>query len=97
MIMIRSDIQVITRKESITILTKDNQMTFSPVGENIALFSTTELSMPMLDELEKSQAVEVESYTYSAGAGTVKINKKFGFTNEIFIDLLIDLIEKHNL
>lgn len=95
--MRRSDIQIIARKASIIILTKDNQITFSPAGEKIALFTTAEFTMPMLDELEKSQVLEVDSYTYSGECGTVKVNKKFGFTNEIFTDLLIDLIEKFNL
>ena len=95
--MKRSDIQVIARRSSITILTKDNQMTFSPVGNNIAMSCTAEITMLMLDELEKSKIIEVESYIYSEGFGAIKIYKKFGFTNEKFTDLLIDLIEKYNL
>ena len=95
--MRRLDIEVVVRGASITVLTKDNQTTFSPAGEKIALFSTAEFTMPMLDELESSKILEIESYTYSDDSGTVKINKKFGFTNEIFTDILIDLIEKHNL
>jgi hypothetical protein len=74
-------------------------MTFSPAGDSIAMFSTAGMTMPMLDELERSQVLEVDSCTHSEGseATVIKIKKKFGFTNEIFIDLLIDLIEKYNL
>ena len=93
----RTDIQIIKRRSSINILTENNLMNFSPSGESITMSSTAEITMPMLDELEKSKVIEVESYTYSDDFGTVKINKKFGFTNEIFIDILIDLIEKYNL
>lgn len=95
--MKRSDIQVIVRKSSISILTNENQFTFSPSGEYIAMFSTAEFTTPMLDELEKSKIIEVDSYSYSEEAGTIKMNQKFGFTNEKFTDLLIDLIEKHDL
>jgi hypothetical protein len=72
-------------------------MTFSPTGEKLALFTTTELTMPMLDELENSKIVEVEHYTYSGESGTVKCYKRFGFDNEKFINLLIYLIEKYEL
>ena len=97
--MIRPDISVIPRKASITILTKDNQMTFSPAaGENIYLFSTAQLTPRMFNELEKSKVVEVESCTYCSGNFVfVHIQKKFGFTNEILTDLLVDLIEKNGL
>lgn len=96
--MIRTDIEVIIRKASITILTKDNQITFSPASEQVALFSTAEFTTPMLDELEKSKIVEVEEYAYSKESNAmIKINKRFGFSNEKFTDILTYVIEKYNL
>lgn len=96
--MIRADINVITRQSSITILTKDNQITFSPVRNQIALFSTAEWGTTMLDDLEKSKIVEVESYEYSDGSNAMlKINPKLGFSNEKFTNLLIFIIEKNDL
>ena len=93
----RTDIEVVIRKSSITVLTGKNQMTFSPAGKNIALFTTANMTTQMLDELTKSQILEVESYTYSDDSGTLKINKMFGFENEKFIDILIYLVEKYDL
>jgi len=95
--MTRSDIQVITRRMSITILSKDNQMTFAPSGKAIAMFTTSLFTEAMVGELEKAKIVEVESCTYIGECGTVKINKRFGFTNEKFTELLIYIIEKYNL
>ena len=95
--MIRSDIHTFIRKASITILTKENQMTFSLERDNIAMFTTAEFTMPMLDELEQSKIVEVDHYAYEGESGAIKLNKKFGFTEEKYINILIYLIEKYNL
>lgn len=96
--MKRTDIQVIIRKASITVLTKENQITFSPAGEQIALFSTSEWKTQMLDDLEKSKIVEIESYEHSEESNAMlKIRKKFGFSNETFTDTLIYIVEKYNL
>ena len=95
--MTRSDIQVIPRRSSITILSKDNQITFSPSGKAIAMFATSQFTEAMLGELENAKIVEVESFMYTGECGTVKINKRFGFTNEKFTELLIYIIEKYNL
>jgi hypothetical protein len=95
--MARSDIQIFTRKESITILTKENQFTYSRAGDNIALFTTAGFTMPMLDELDASKIVQVEHYTFCKESGTVKLNRRFGFSNESFTNTLIYLIEKYGL
>ncbi|MEA4975695.1 MAG: hypothetical protein VB046_08175 [Paludibacter sp.] len=94
--MKRSDIQIIIRKASITILTAENQLTFSCCADVISVFSTADLSMKMLDELESSKIVEVESYTNNGGCRLV-LNVKFGYTSEKLTDILLDLVEKHNL
>ena len=85
------------RKESITLLSDKNQFTFSPAGEDIALFTTSEFTTPMLDELDKSGIVEVEHYTYTGETGTIRLCKKIGFENEKFTRMLVYIIEKYGL
>ena len=95
--MTRSDIQVIIRRSSITILTKYNQITFSPSGKAIAMFSTVQFTKNMLSELENSKIIEIERYTNSDDWCTVKIRKKFGFTNDALTNLLVYILEKYKL
>ena len=94
--MIREDIKINISKASVTILTKNNQVTFSAKG-TLVVFTTANFTMPMLDELEKSKILRVDGYSYSGESGTIRIKKEFGFDNEKFIDLLIYLIEKYEL
>jgi hypothetical protein len=91
------NIQTFFLKASITVLTKDSQVTFSTAGEKIALFTTACLTAPMLDELGCSKIVEVERYTRSGESGAVILYKKIGFDNRKFTKLLIYLIEKYEL
>jgi len=95
--MIRQDIQVINRKASITVLTKDNQFTFSPTSKRISLFTTAYFTKPMLNDFETSQIVTVEHYAWSGETGAIKLLKKFGFENSKFVDILIYIIEKHKI
>jgi len=96
--MRRSDIQVCVRKNSITMLSKCNQFTFSPAaGEELALFTTSEFTAPMLDELTRSGIVNVEDATYAGDSGVVILRRKFGFDNEKFTNVLMYLIEKYGL
>lgn len=94
--MKRSDIQIYIRKSSITILTVANQLTFSRSSDLISVFSTANFSMKILDELESSKIVEVNSYTNEDGCRLV-MNAKFGYSSEKFTDVLLDIIEKYNL
>ncbi|MDO9634249.1 MAG: hypothetical protein Q7J05_04290 [Paludibacter sp.] len=94
--MKRSDIQIVIRKASITILSAENQLTFSCCADVISLFSTANLSMKMLDELESSKIVEVESYTNNGGCRLI-LNAKFGYSSEKLTDVILDLVEKNNL
>lgn len=94
----RSDIEVFIRRNSITVLSSENQITFSSgKKETISLFATAEFKTNMLDELEKSRIIRVESYSYSDESSLLNLTKQFGFKNETFIDVLISLIEKYNL
>ena len=90
-------IQSFFRKYSMVLLSRDNLFTFSPVGEDLALFTTAEFTTTMLDELEKSGIVYVKHYTYTGEAGTIRFYKKFGFENEKFTHMLMYLIEKYGL
>jgi|GEM_PF-6511487 len=96
--MNRTDIQVIVRKSSMTILTKKNQLTFPTSGQIISVFSTAKLTPAMLDELDSSKIIEVEGFSWDdeSTTGSLRITKKDFFSNEKLIDIFIDIVEKHD-
>ena len=98
--MERTDIQIITQKGSVTIHTEKNQITFALSGEkkkDVAVFSTAEFPMPILDLLEKSKIVLVGQYTYKNGSAGLRLIKRYGYTSEKLQELLLNIVEKFNL
>jgi hypothetical protein len=94
----RTDIEVRIQKASITILSKDNQLTFpADKGAEMNMFITPAFTMSVLDDLEKAGIVKVNCYNHDGSCGYVSMTKKFGYDNEKFTDLLVFLMEKYNL
>jgi len=96
--MKRTDIEIIVRKSSATILSKNNQITYSSCNDKISLFSTADFSTKMLDEIESSKIVEIENYEQHVGSGCALImHKKFGYCTLKLQDVLLDIVEKYEL
>ncbi len=93
----RKDIEIIIRQSSTTVLSKSNQITFSKTGHLIALFTTAPFSTSMLDELESSKIVQVEEYNRDENTGTIKLMEKFGYSNEVFTDVITNVFIKYDL
>lgn len=94
--MKRTEIEVVIKKNSITILTKENQITFSSSDKEVKMFSTAKFSMLLLDEIEATKIVKVDNYSFNETASLI-LKKQFGYTNQAFIECLVDLIQKHNI
>jgi hypothetical protein len=88
-------IQVIHRKSSTIILSEENQFSFYKYpGGKIDALSSAPFTMPMLDDLEKSGIVEVES---SNENGNITMHAKDSYSAEELVENLICIFEKYNL
>jgi hypothetical protein len=91
--MIREDIKVSQTKDSITIKSYSNFMTFDKTGKKI--YSSAKLTANMMDDIESSKIVEVKECNFEKGL--ILLRPLTFFTIEKFTDLLISLFEKYHL
>ena len=91
--MIREDIEVRQAKNSITIKSYSNFMTFDKKGKKI--YSSAKLTSQMLDDIESSGIVSVEECNFEKGF--ILLKPLDFFSIEKFTDVLISLFEKYNL
>jgi len=93
--MIRSDIQVFVKKNSTTIMSNENQFTFSKNQDEIRAFSTAPFSMSMLDDIESSGIVSVNCF--SLEKGSMVMDAKSFYTVEKMTDIIVSVFEKYHL
>lgn len=91
--MKRRDIEIIQKKESTTVRSDSGYMTFS--RNVIKLFSSAPLTAPMLDDLEFSGIVRVESCSYEKGL--IVLTPGSFYDLEKFTDVITGLFEKYDL
>jgi hypothetical protein len=91
--MTRVDIEVRQAKDSITIKSHSNFMTFDKKGKKI--YSSAKLTANMLDDIESSKIVVVEECDFEKGL--ILLKPLCFFKIENFTDVLISLFEKYDL
>ncbi|GHT56842.1 hypothetical protein FACS189446_8950 [Bacteroidia bacterium] len=91
--MIREDIEIRQTKDSITIKSYSNFMTFDRKGTKI--YFSAKLSTNMLDDIESSKIVVVKECNFDKGL--ITLSPLSFFKIESFTDVLISLFEKYNL
>ncbi len=93
--MIREDIQIIQRKHCTIIASAENMFSFSECHAfKISAFSSFPYTMPMLEELEASGIIEIESCNED---GCLMMIPRFGYDTKKMTDLVVFLFEKYNL
>jgi hypothetical protein len=91
--MTREDIEVQQTKDSITIKSYSNFMTFGKDGKKI--YSSAKLTTNMLDDIESSKIVVVQECNFEKGL--IILTPLTFFTIEKFTDVLVSLFEKYVL
>jgi hypothetical protein len=91
--MKRTDIEIIQKKDSTTVKSRCNQVTFS--RNVIRLFSTARLTAAMLDEMESSGIVTVEECNFEKGLALLTPGSFYD--PEKFAGVITALFEKYNL
>lgn len=97
--MIRNDIQVNTISPILAdITTNKNSFSLHVSDVDPWISSTAKLPMQALDDIEKSHIVTIEHYQVTEQGNVLfQITKRFGFTLEKFVDVMVFIIEKYNL
>ena len=95
--MIREDIKVeVISPLLVDIKTENNE--FSINTHDLYFATNAKIKMSALDDIEKSKIVEITRYQVSeSGRVIIEMKRKFGFSIEKFVNVMIFIIEKYKL
>ena len=94
--MKRNDVEIRVKNRCVGFTTTNNMTSYLAYDKKISFWSTAEFTKPMLDELDESKLVIVEKYTYD-GTSTIRFIKTNEYQGELFIDKILEIIEKYEL
>jgi hypothetical protein len=89
----KSDIEIKNYENATIIASKKGFLSYAKKTNFIVAFSSHDLTMVMLDELENSKIICVESYK----EGSLLLKPKFGYSDDKLTKVIVNLFEKHEL